>query len=142
MRTASKMAVAITTIALAVGLSACSGGQSTADACKIINTEARQIATDANGAMSSIGSDPTAAVNALKKASADLKKVGDKVTNAEVKTAWNGFTKAYDNIATVVDDAASAIKDDPSKASGVMSKLTDASTKIQDAGKALDKVCS
>ncbi|WP_417555265.1 hypothetical protein [Microbacterium sp.] len=143
MRTASKMAVAITTIALAVGLSACSGGQSVADACKVINTEGQKIISDSNSAMGDVASDPSAAAKTLKSISGQMKDLGKKVTNADVKKAWDGLVTSYDGFSELIDTVAGdpSILTDQDKAADFSTKVQDSAKTLTEKGNALDKLC-
>lgn len=140
MRTAPKTALFVTAIALAVGLTGCSGGaggQSVADACKIINEEGQAISAKASSVASTAMSDPESATEALDEVQDDFDKLDEKISNPEVKKAFGGFLTAYGEVLDIIGEAAA----DPEAATEAMGKLSDASTKITDAGKELDKLC-
>jgi len=139
MRTAAKSTIFIASLALGLGaLTGCAGGQSVADACKVIQDEGSSMSTAMSDAMSSVGTDPDAAAKALDDAEVKLKELGDKITNDQVKPIYTDFLDAYGDISGILGDVA----EDPSTASDAMSKINDVSKKIQDSTSELQKVCS
>ncbi|MFF5624506.1 hypothetical protein [Microbacterium sp. LWH10-1.2] len=139
MRTARKGALFITAIAIAVGLTGCSGGgQSVADACKLINDKGQEISTEAQTAMTEAATDPKAAAEALAGVNDEFQKLAEKVTNTEVKPVFDKFTDAYSDLATLMKDVA----EDPSSAAKATEKLTASSTAIQESGLKLQELCS
>ena len=138
MRTAAKSTIFVASLALAVGaLTGCSGGQSVADACKVIADEGQALTSTMNDAMTSASSDPGAAAKALEEAKGKLDGLGEKITNGEVKPVYDDFLEAYGDITEVVSD----IAEDPANAADAMTKITDASKKIQDSTKKMQDLC-
>lgn len=139
MRTAPKSVLFITALALGIGLTGCSaGGQSVADACKVISDEGAAITTSAQEAMGSAASDPDAAIAALGDVQKQFEELGGKITNDEVKPAFDDFVAAYGDLT----DAIGIIAEDPENSSDAMTAMSDATTKITDAGQAMNKLCS
>ena len=149
-------------IALTATMTACSGGQSVADACKIANTEM-------NKATSSISSDVNAAMQqATQGEKVDfaeifapvqkgLEEAGKKVTNEAVKapltafaTEFNGFVKVFDgfempdmkNIDATDPAAMDKLKEAQTKVEEISTKAQDASAKLTEQGKKLQEICN
>lgn len=139
MRKAPKSVLFVTAIALGIGLTGCSaGGQSVADACKVISNEGTAITTSAQEAMGSVASDPEAAVAALGDVQKQFEDLRGKITNAEVKPLFDDFVSAYGELT----DTIGTIADDPENASDSMTAISEATTKVGDAGTAMNKVCA
>ncbi|VXB66798.1 conserved exported hypothetical protein [Microbacterium sp. 8M] len=149
-------------IVLTATMTACSGGQSVADACKVANTEM-------NKATSSISSDVN---SAMQKATAGekvdfaglfapvlegLDAADKKITNESVKKPLEAFSAEYKNFVTVFDgfempDLKNLDATDPAtmdklteaqnKMKDVSTKVQDASTKLMDQAKKLQDVCA
>jgi len=149
-------------IALTATMTACSGGQSVADACKIANTEMTK-------ATSSVSSDVS---SAMQKATTGekvdfaeifapvqkgLEEAGKKVTNETVKapltafaTEFNGFVKVFDgfempdmkNIDATDPAAMDKLKEAQTKVEEISTKAQDASAKLTEQGKKLQEICN
>lgn len=139
MRTAPKSVLFITALAIGIGLTGCSaGGQSVADACKVISDEGNSITSSAQEALSSVATDPQAAVDALGDVQKQFEELGGKITNDEVKPVFDDFVGAYGDLTAAIG----SIAEDPENASDAMTAMTDATTKVSDAGKAMNELCS
>lgn len=149
-------------IALAATMTACSGGQSVADACKVAQDEMQK-------ATSSMSSDVN---DAMQKATAgekvdfaglfapvleSLDAADKKITNESVKKPLEAFSAEYKSFVKVFDgfeipDVKSIDATDPAamdklteaqnKMKDVSTKVQDASTKLMDQAKKLQDVCT
>lgn len=149
-------------IALTATMTACSGGQSVADACKIANAEMTK-------ATSSVSSDLNAAVQqATQGEKVDfagifapvqkgLDEAGKKVTNETVKapltafaSEFEGFIKVYEgleipdlkNIDATDPASMDKVKQAQDKIQEVSTKAQAASAKLTEQGKKLQEVCN
>ena len=120
MRTAPKTTLFITALALAVGLTGCSGApaadgkgdgqkadekpaassQSVADACKLFVDEGTEISNKAQELSASASTDPAAAAAALEDVQKEFEALGEKITNEEISPVYNEFVTAYGEFST------------------------------------------
>jgi hypothetical protein len=126
--TAAVLAVAA---ALLTGCSA--GAQTTAQACKSIESDVSSASTQLSSAFSNIQSDPKAAEVALAKFDTRLKTANKKITNAGIKAKVAATTKALDTM----DSDLKAYVVDPSDTTALQSS----SEKVQTAFTSLGKTC-
>lgn len=157
MRTAPKSALFITALALAVGLSGCSGApaadsgdgkkadekpaassQSVADACQLFVDEGTEISNKAQELSATASTDPAAAADALADVQKEFEALGDKITNEEVSPVYNEFVSAYGEFSTIIGEVSA----DPSQASDAMTKVNDTVKKVSDASTELGKICN
>lgn len=139
MRAAPKSVLFITALALGIGLTGCSaGGQSVAEACKVISDQGAEITNSAQEAMGSAASDPDAAVDALGEVQKQFEDLGGDITNEEVKPVFEDFVSAYGELT----DAIGIIAEDPENASDAMTAMSDATTSVTEAGQAMNELCS
>ncbi|MGX1792437.1 hypothetical protein ACWIDW_05785 [Microbacterium sp. NPDC055312] len=157
MRTASKPILFITAVALAVGLSGCSGApaadsssgqktddkpaassQSVADACKLFVDEGTKISNKAQELSASATTDPEAAAAALADVQKEFEALGEKITNEKVSPVYNEFVSAYGEFSTIIGEVSA----DPSQASDAMTKVNDTVKKVSDASTELGKICN
>ena len=90
-------------------LTGCAGGQSTAEACSIVQTTMEKAQEDLGESVTSFGSDPAAGADAVDELAASFSGANDKITNPEVKKTTNAAEKALDAFAVEMRTAA----DDP-----------------------------
>lgn len=157
MRTAPKSALFITALALAVGLSGCSGApaadsgdgkkadekpaassQSVADACQLFVDEGTEISNKAQELSVTASTDPAAAADALAEVQKEFEALGEKITNEEVSPVYNEFVSAYGEFSTIIGEVSA----DPSQASDAMTKVNDTVKKVSDASTELGKICN
>lgn len=157
MRTAPKSALFITALALAVGLSGCSGApaadsgdgkkadekpaassQSVADACQLFVDEGTKISNKAQELSATASTDPAAAADALADVQKEFEALGEKITNEEVSPVYNEFVSAYGEFSTIIGEVSA----DPSQASDAMTKVNDTVKKVSDASTELGKICN
>ncbi|WCD93586.1 hypothetical protein [Microbacterium sp. nov. GSS16] len=157
MRTAPKSALFITALALAVGLSGCSGApaadsgdgkkadekpaassQSVADACQLFVDEGTEISNKAQELSATASTDPAAAADALADVQKEFEALGEKITNEEVSPVYNEFVSAYGEFSTIIGEVSA----DPSQASDAMTKVNDTVKKVSDASTELGKICN
>jgi hypothetical protein len=118
-------------------LTGCAGGaQSKEDACKLIQSEVTESASQLQSGLSSLSSDPEAAVSQLDDFAGTFKAAADKVSNDEVKTAANDSVKALNDF---IDVAKTAV-DDPQNVD--QTGLTDSLTTLQEKFTTLGDTCS
>ncbi|MBS1698425.1 MAG: hypothetical protein JST25_08515 [Actinobacteria bacterium] len=149
-------------IALTATMTACSGGQSVADACKIANTEmtaaTSSISSDVNSAMQkATQGEKVDFAEIFAPVQKGLEEAGKKVTNETVKapltafaTEFNGFVKVFDgfempdlkNIDATDPAVMDKIEQAQKKAQEISTKAQDASTKLTEQGKKLQEICN
>lgn len=113
-------------------LVACSGGgQSVEEACTVAN----DTITEAMGDLTSVTSDPEAAMGVLDDAMAAMKEAGDKIENEEVKATYDTFNGAFDDFQEVMSSGA----DDPANLD--VDALTEISTTLQDSVTEIQELC-
>ncbi|MBG6239099.1 outer membrane murein-binding lipoprotein Lpp [Mycetocola sp. CAN_C7] len=102
-RTASVLGV------VAVGgllLTGCAGGQSTADACSIVQTTMVQAQEDLSASVAEFGNDPEAGATAVDDLATAFSDANGKISNTEVKTTTDKAEKALDAFAAEMEKAA------------------------------------
>ena len=87
-------------------LTGCAGGQSTAEACTIVQTTMVQAQEDLSESVASFGNDPVAGATAVEDLATAFTGANDKISNAEVKKATDGAEKALDSFASEMKKAA------------------------------------
>lgn len=106
----ARRAGAITAVALlSLGLASCSGGQSTAEACEILNESVADVVNDAQSETSALMSDFAAGEEvdfaaAFAEAQTALADAQKQVTNEEVSQQLDAFVAEYDGLVAVFDD--------------------------------------
>lgn len=154
MRTAPKTTLFVAALALAVGLTGCSGApagdgqkadekpaassQSVADACKLFVDEGTEISNKAQELSASASTDPAAAAAALDDVQKEFEALGEKITNEEISPVYDEFVSAYGEFSTIIGEVSA----DPSKATEAMEKMSDTVTKVTDASKKLGEACN
>lgn len=135
--------VAAATTALTIGLSGCAGGQSVAEACKIVGDGALALQDTANDLMTkATDGDKEAVASGLEKLDTALADIGEKVTNAAVKPVWDGFATAYSKVTESVTAVADLDPTDTEAASAAVEDMTAATGGLQAAQTKLTEVCS
>jgi hypothetical protein len=108
-RLARASALGIVTVA-GLLLTGCAGGQSTAEACSIVQTTMEKAQEDLRESVTSFGNDPAAGAGAVNELAASFSGANDKISNAEVKKTTNAAEKALHAFAgemrTAADDPA------------------------------------
>ncbi|WP_354499178.1 hypothetical protein [Mycetocola sp. 2940] len=107
-RLARASVLGIVTVA-ALLLTGCAGGQSTAEACAVVQTTTQKAAEDFMESVSEFDGDHTATADATEKLAASFAVAHDKITNADVKKTIEAAEKALVAYAAEVRTAA----DDP-----------------------------
>ena len=116
-------------------LTGCAGGQSSAEACTVVQTTMVQAQEDLSESVASFGSDPAEGAKAVDKLATAFAGANDDITNADVKKTTDKAEKALDAFAAEMQKAA----DDPAN---VDSKgLTDALDDIETTFADVQKVC-
>ena len=141
----------IATAGLALSLAACGGGQSVADACKIVETEMESVSAEMQTALteSMSGGDADIA-GAFDPIVGGLDKVLKDVSNAEVKEATEGMRNVVADFAKSMGDMGVDFSDPEALADpATMEKLEEFSAKMETqsadleaAGEKLDKLCN
>ncbi|OZB85356.1 hypothetical protein [Microbacterium sp. 13-71-7] len=149
-------------IALTATMTACSGGQSVADACKIANGEMNKatssISSDVNSAMQqATQGDKVDFAAIFAPVQKGLEEAGKKVTNESVKapltafaTEFDGFVKVFDgfempdlkNLDATDPAAMDKLKAAQDKAQEISTKAQAASAKLTEQGKKLQDICN
>lgn len=132
-----KPAAALAAAVLTLGLSACGGGQSVEDACKVAEKEVK----DAMGDLSGI--DPTdsdKATDTIASMGDALKKTQDDLENKEVKDAIGELSAEFDKLEGAFADLKAAGQD-TEKLQEVSQQMSTLSTDIQAKGEKLDELC-
>jgi hypothetical protein len=106
-------------------LTGCAGGQSTVEACAVVQTTMEQAQEDLSESVASFGSDPAAGADAVDDLTASFAGANDKISNPDVKKSTNAAEKALDAFAVEMRAAA----DDPDNVDS--DALTDALEGIQ-----------
>jgi hypothetical protein len=108
-RIARASALGIVTVA-GLLLTGCAGGQSTAEACSIVQTTMEKAQEDLSESVASFGSDPAAGADAVDELAASFSGANAKISNAEVKKSTDAAEKALETFAgemrTAADDPA------------------------------------
>ncbi|GAA2084521.1 hypothetical protein IDH50_06265 [Aeromicrobium tamlense] len=132
-----KPAAALAAAVLTLGLSACGGGQSVEDACKVAEKEVK----DAMGDLSGI--DPTdsdKATDTIASMADALKKTQKDLENKEVKDAIGDLSAEFDKLEGAFADLKAAGQD-TEKLQEVSQEMSTLSTDIQAKGEKLDELC-
>jgi gas vesicle protein len=117
-------------------LTGCAGGQSKADACKVLESDLTDLQSDLTNSLSEAATDPEGASEALQSVSDKFSDNASKVSNDEVKKVADDADKA---LGSLVSEFKTYSKD---PASADTTALTDASSDVQDTFLALSKVCN
>lgn len=117
-------------------LTGCAGGQSTADACAIVQTTMEKAQEDLSESVASFGSDPAAGADAVDALAESFSGANEKVSNEEVKKTTNAAEKALDSFAVEMRAAA----EDPENIE--TTALTDALGDIQTTFEDVQTVCT
>lgn len=131
-------AAAFAAVALTFGLSACGGGQSVDDACKVAEKEVKSAMGDLSGIDPSDTDKATETISSMGDA---LQKTQKKLENAEVKDAVGDLSGSFGKLETAFADLKSAGKD-VDKLTKVSENMSAISGDIQKQGEKLDKLCS
>lgn len=123
-RLARASALGIVTVA-GLLLTGCAGGQSTVEACAIVQTTMEQAQEDLSESVASFGNDPAAGADAVDELASSFADANEKISNADVKKTTDGAEKALDAFAGEMRAAA----DDPENVDS--EALTDALDDIQ-----------
>jgi len=129
----ARLFAAIGAIALVpAALTACSGGQSVSDACQV----AQEAITDASSGMTEAMSDPAAAEQAFADLTSEISAASDKITNEEVKGAYDDFAASFQDTQTVIEEMTA----DPANAD--MEAVTEATNGMTESAQKISDVCS
>lgn len=131
----TKIAAAGFAAALAIGLTACGGEQSVADACKVANESVAKAQSDITTAMSEAGSGDFSKVTAgIKKVADAIGEAEGKVTNKEVKASLGemkgSFTKFNALFDGVKDGDLAALADKSTEMQNISKEMTDSANKF------------
>ncbi|MEJ6553444.1 hypothetical protein PQI51_00225 [Microbacterium esteraromaticum] len=156
MRTAPKSALFITALALAVGLTGCSGApaadggdgqkaddkpaassQSVVEACQVFADQGAAISNKAQEISASASTDPEAAAAAFEDVQKEFEALGEKITNEKISPVYDEFVSAYGEFSTIVGEVSA----DPSKASEAVEQLSGSVGKVSDASQKLAEAC-
>jgi len=110
--------------------------QSKAEACSAFQSKVEDAAKGLQSQVSTLQSDPNAAVAKLKEFDQSLSDGVDAVQNTDVKPKAEAFRSAYDEMLTQIE----SIAKDPKSAD--LSAFTATTQKVQDAGTEFQKVCT
>lgn len=102
--------------------------QTVEEACKVAEDEMNAFSAKYEEAASNLGTDSEAAVTMLKDMTAEIAAVGDKIGNAEVSAAWDGFVVGFEKLASASESAD-------------IQELTDATTGMMEAAEAIGALC-
>lgn len=117
-------------------LTGCAGGQSKADACKVLESGLTDLQSELTSSLSDAATDPEGASEALQTVSDKFSENASKVSNDEVKGAADDADKALSTLVSEFKTYAS----DPTNAD--TTALTDASTSVQETFTELSTVCN
>ncbi|MGI6877278.1 hypothetical protein [Microbacterium sp. gxy059] len=144
----SRVLAVVGVIALVpAALTACSGGgQSTADACKIVNDGMTEITSNVNEVMSAASSQDIDTVNTLiSDMNDEIASLGEEVTNEEVSAAFDDFAGSFQKVVDAAPQLAELDLTDPAsadKANEIAEQVTDAQSEIMESGQAIQELCS
>ncbi|MGO1770944.1 MAG: hypothetical protein ACTHZX_13410 [Microbacterium sp.] len=142
-----RILIALGALALVpAALTACgAGGQSTEEACGVVQDGMTDIQSNIQELMTAATSGDSGAVNDLMDStSTEISAIKEDITNEEVSTAFNKFADSYQEIAGVVTDLADIDMTDPAaadQATELSTKVTDASTALTDSAQELTETC-
>jgi gas vesicle protein len=117
-------------------LTGCAGGQSKADACKVLESGLTDLQSDLTSSLSDAATDPEGASEALQTVSDKFSDNVSKVSNDEVKDVADDADEALSTLVSEFKTYAA----DPTSAD--TTALTDASTDVQDTFTELSTVCN
>ncbi|MET1132783.1 MAG: hypothetical protein ABWX60_05115 [Aeromicrobium sp.] len=130
-------ATALAAVVLSFGLTACGGGQSVEDACKVAETEVK----DAMGDLSGIDpSDNDQAAETISSMGDALEKTQKKLDNQEVKDTIGELAAEFEKLKDAFADLKAA-GEDSAKLQKVSEKMSTLSSDIQNKGEKLDELC-
>ena len=133
-RTAKASAIGILAVA-GLLLTGCSGGQSQAEACTIVQDTLEKAQTELSESVSSFGDDPVAGSEAVNKLAKSFSDANGEISNGDVKPESTKATEALDAFAAEMETASA----DPSSADPTA--LSDAVANVQSTFADLQKVC-
>ena len=116
-------------------LTGCAAGQSTTEACTIVQTTMVQAQQDLSESVASFGNDPVAGADAVDDLATAFSGANDKIDNAEVKKATDDAEKALDSFAAEMKKAAADQENVDSEA------LTDALDDIETSFTGVQDIC-
>jgi gas vesicle protein len=117
-------------------LTGCAGGQSKADACKVLESGLTDLQGELTSSLSDAATDPEGASEALQTVSDKFSDNVSKVSNDDVKDVADDADEALSTLVSEFKTYAA----DPTTAD--TTALTDASTDVQETFTELSKVCS
>jgi gas vesicle protein len=117
-------------------LTGCAGGQSKADACRVLESGLTDLQSDLTSSLSDAATDPEGASEALQTVSDKFSDNVSKVSNDEVKDVADDADEALSTLVSEFKTYAA----DPTSAD--TTALTDASTDVQDTFTELSTVCN
>ncbi|KJC63654.1 hypothetical protein SAMN06295879_0399 [Agreia bicolorata] len=117
-------------------LTGCAGGQSKADACKVLESGLTDLQSELTSSLSDAATDPEGASKALQTVSDKFSENVSKVSNDDVKKVADDADKA---LSTLVSEFKTYAAD---PASADTTALTGASSDVQNTFTELSKVCS
>ncbi|WP_375000743.1 hypothetical protein [Aeromicrobium sp. CTD01-1L150] len=131
-------AAAAAAVVMSLGLTACGGGQSTEEACKIANEDANE----ATSQLSSISpQDPEGSASTISELQGTLDATADELENEEVQTEVKNLADQFGELSGLLGELQEA-GEDPSALQEVSGKLTDLSSGIMDQARTLNDLCS
>lgn len=127
-------AIAITAI---LGLSACGGEQSVAEACKVASTTMLAAESEITDSMAGVSTgDFAGVVEGFKALSSTLNEADSKITNAEVKGALGDFNTSIQEFSKlfegVTDGDVTALAEKATEMEAISVKMTESSTKLSE----------
>ena len=131
-------AVAASAVVMSLGLTACGGGQSVEDACKIANEEATKATQD----LSSVSpTDPAGSADTISDLQGTLQSTADDLENEEVKTEVSKLADQFGELSSALGDL-DAAGEDPDAMQEAAGQLTDLSGEIMDQARTLNELCN
>lgn len=133
------LAAGLVTIVSTLGLAACGGEQSVADACKVANASVKEAEADITSSMTEAGGgDYSKITESFGKLSSSLKDAEGKITNTEVKQALGDFRSSIDEFSGLFE----GIKDgDVTALAEKTDELEAVNTKLSDSAKKITELC-
>lgn len=114
-------------------LTGCASGQSTTEACAIVQTTMVQAQQDLSESVASFGNDPVEGAAAVDDLASAFSGANDKISNAEVKKATDDAEKALDGFAAEMEKAAADQANVDSDAlTGALDDIETSFTGVQD----------
>lgn len=133
-----KPAAALAAVALSFGLTACGGGQSVDDACKVAEKDVKAAMGDLSGLNPTDTDAATSTITSMTKA---LEKTEKNLDNAEVKDAIGDLAAEFTKLQSAFSDLKAA-GTDAAKLQEVSTQMQTMSKDIQAKGEALDELCN